>query len=327
MSRFLTSLALMLVVLSLNSAFAFDGFDLKASGLNVGIGYRSDQLDWNVSGDTSDENQIILSELSWEDIEIVQLQASGWLEFGELPLINKNSVVFADVSFGKIVSGSVQDSDYAAADRKDEWSRSINDAKEGLTVDLSAAFGPIFGFDNVAGFSITPLVGYGFNIQALTMTNGYQVISEPSLRPDGVSTFPALGSFPGLDSSYTAYWYGPWLGTNIDYQINDKIKFTLGVEYHWVEYYAEADWNLRDDFIHPVSFEHEATGTGIVWNVQGHYLLTEKWSWFLNGHIQNWETESGHDRTFFTDGTVGLSRLNQVNWDSYALTTSVAYRF
>ena len=328
MSRLLSSLVLFLLfsAFSVSSSFAFDAIDIRASGVNMGIGYRSDQLDWNISGDANDESQIILSELNWEDIQIVQLQATGWLEFGKLPLINKNSLVFADVSFGKIVSGNVQDSDYGAADRNDEWSRSVNDASEGLTVDLSGAFGPIFELNKITGVSITPLVGYGFNMQALTMTSGNQVISEPSLRPDDVSV-PAIGSFPGLDSSYTAYWYGPWLGTNIDYQANDKFKLTVGFEYHWVEYYAEADWNLRDDFVHPVSFEHEANGTGIVWDVQGQYWLNEKWSWIFNGNLQNWETESGSDRTFFTDGSVGLSRLNQVNWDSYALTTGVQYRF
>ena len=328
MSRLLSSLALLLIVFSFHqSASASGAFDLEASGLDVGIGYRTDQFDWNISGTDSDESQIILSELSWEDLQIVQLQATGWLEFGKLPLINRHSLVFADVSFGKIVSGNVQDSDYASAGRKDEWSRSVNDASEGMTADLSAAFGPIFEFNNVAGFSITPLFGYGFNMQALTMSNGNQVISEPSLRPDGPSYPPDLGSLQGLDSSYTAYWYGPWLGTNIDYQANDKFKLRVGGEYHWVDYFAQADWNLRADFKHPVSFEHEATGTGIVWKLQGQYWLNEKWSWLFSGNIQTWETESGSDRTFLTDGSVGLSRLNQVNWDSYALTTGVQYRF
>jgi hypothetical protein len=329
MSRLLSSVVVYLLfsAFSVSSAIAFDAFDIKASGVNLGIGYRSDQLDWNISGDTDDENQIILSELTWEDLEVVQLQATGWLELGGLPLLKGTSLVIVDLAFGKIVSGDVQDSDYGAAGRNDEWSRSVNDAGEGLTVDLSGAFGPIFELNKVKGVSITPLIGYGFNMQALTMTNGNQVISESSLRPEGTSSPPDIGTLPGLDSSYTAYWYGPWLGANIDYQANDKFKLTVGVEYHWIEYFAQADWNLRNEFIHPVSFEHETTGTGIVWDVQGQYFLNERWSWILSGNVQNWETESGSDRTFFTDGTVGLSRLNQVHWDSYALTTGVQYRF
>ena len=99
MSRFYYPLALLLLfsAFSFSSAFAFDAFDVEASGLNMGIGYRSDQLDWNISGDADDENQIILSELSWEDLHIVQLRATGWLEVGGVPLLDGNSLVIVDL--------------------------------------------------------------------------------------------------------------------------------------------------------------------------------------------------------------------------------------
>lgn len=163
------------------------------------------------------------------------------------------------------------------------------------------------------------------------MTNGEQIISDDQIRQDyfgsGTETLPDVGQFSGLDSSYTAYWYGPWLGVNIDYQASDQFKVSLGAEYHWVEYFAQADWNLRSEFAHPVSFEHEATGTGLVWDFQTQYLFDEEWSWIFNGRIQSWKTEGGSDRTYGDEGNVGLTRLNQVSWDSYALTTGVLYRF
>ncbi len=306
-------------LLQVRSVLAFDLFNIEASGVDVGFGYRSDQLDWNISGDINGENPTILSELSWEDLEIFQIQATGWLEIGELPFLKRNSLILANIAFGKILGGDVQDSDYAADGRTFEWSRSVNDADKGLTVDLSGAVGPIFELSLIEGLAITPLIGYGFNMQDLSMTDGEQVISG--------SGAPDIGFLPGLDSSYTAYWYGPWLGVNIDYQANQKIKITVGAEYHWVEYFAQADWNLRSNFAHPVSFEQETTGTGIIWNIKGLYSLNKNWSWLLDGKIQNWETESGTDRTYFADGTVGLSRLNQVNWSSYSLTTGVQYCF
>lgn len=316
----------MLSILPCNSVFAFDAIKIESSGVDMGFGYRSDQLDWSISGDISGENPNILSELSWDNIEIFQLQATGWLELGGLPFLKRNSLVFASLSFGKILSGDVQDSDYSADDRNNEWSRSVNDSDKGLTIDLSGAFGPTFKWDQL-GFTVTPLLGYSFNMQDLSMTNGQQVVSEPVLRPEGTFLPPDIGPLPNLDSDYTAYWYGPWLGINVDYQMSEKFKLTVGAEYHWIEYFAQADWNLRSDFIHPVSFEHEARGTGLVWNIKGQYTLSEKWSWLFSGNIQNWEAGSGSDRTYFADGTVGLSRLNQVHWDSYALTTGMQYRF
>ena len=322
--------ALFTIVFPLSSS-SFDLFDIESSGLDLGLGYRSDQLDWSISGDTNGGNPNILSELNWEDLEVFQLQATGWLELGELPFLKRNSLVLVDISFGKILGGDVQDSDYALDNRQFEWSRSVNDSDEGFTIDLSGAAGPTFELNMFKGISITPLVGYGFNMQALSMTNGEQTISNPFIRwwffgPDAEMP-PAVGKIPNLDSSYTAYWYGPWLGVNVDYQASKKIKMTVGIEYHWVEYFAQADWNLRSDFAHPVSFEHETTGTGLVWNFKGSYQLNEKWSWLCSGNIQNWETESGTDRTFFSDGRVGKTRLNHVNWNSYALTTGVQYQF
>ncbi|WP_321390666.1 hypothetical protein [uncultured Desulfuromusa sp.] len=314
-------------ILFSNSAQAFNTPFIESSGLNVGIGYRSDQFDWSISGDTAAGQPNILSELHWDDIEILQLQIGSSLELGGLPYLKHNSLVEVDISFGKIINGDVRDSDYAADDRNDEWSRSMNDADEGLTADLSGAFGPIFKLKSITGVSIMPLVGYDFNMQALSMTNGEQVVSEPTLRLEGNSYPSEIGSLQGLDSSYTAYWYGPWVGANLDYEANDHFKISVGFEYHWVDYFAQADWNLRTEFRHPVSFEHEARGTGVVYDFQGEFLLNEQWSWVFSGNIQNWKTESGSDRTYFTDGSVGLSRLNQVNWDSYALTTGLQYQF
>ncbi|MDA3903667.1 MAG: hypothetical protein PF441_09515 [Desulfuromusa sp.] len=333
MCRFLLSLIMVLLfsVLQTSTALSFDAIEIESAGLDMGFGYRSDQLDWSISGDTNGANPNILSELTWDDIEIFQLQATGWLELGELPFLKRNAMVLANISFGKILSGDVQDSDYAEDARESVWSRSVNAADQGMTADLSAAVGPIINFNKMVGLAVTPLVGYGYYMQALTMTNGVQIISKPGIRTEYFGSYtdppPDIGIIPGLDSSYTAYWYGPWLGANVDYQASEKLKLTVGVEYHWIEYFAQADWNLRLQFAHPVSFEHEASGTGLVWNIKGLYLLNNKWSWLLSGNIQNWETESGTDRTFFADGTIGLTRLNQVNWDSYALTTGVQYRF
>ena len=322
--------ALFTIVFPLSSS-SFDLFDIESSGLDLGFGYRSDQLDWSISGDTNGENPNILSELNWEDIEVFQLQVAGWLEISELPYLKRNALVLANISFGKILGGDVQDSDYATDNRGDEWSISANDSDEGFTIDLSGAVGPIFELHKLKGVSITPLFGYGFNMQALSMTNGEQIFSDSVTRIKYFGNDAELplaeGDIPGLDSSYTAYWYGPWLGATVDYQANEKFMITAGVEYHWIEYFAQADWNLRSDFAHPVSFEHETTGTGVVWNFKGLYHLNDKWSWLCSGNIQNWETESGTDRTFFDDGRVGKTRLNQVKWNSYALTTGVQYRF
>lgn len=308
-------------------AQAFDGIDVDRYGVDLASGYRSDQLEWSVAGNRSGGNPNILSELIWEDVEVFQVKAGLWVELKPLPYVARNSLVLVKLSAGKILDGDVRDSDYAGDNRADEWSRSVNKADSGFVFDLSGAWGPKFFIDSVDGLTVTPLLGYGFNMQSLSMTGGEQTVSEPGLAPSRFNPPPPLGHIPGLDSSYTAHWYGPWVGMNADYRISDK--FNLGVElgYHVIEFFAQADWNLRQDFDHPVSFEHEADGRGVVVDVSGRYQLSERWSCLLNINIQDWKTESGTDRTYFSDGSIGSSRLNRVEWDSYSIMAGLSYLF
>jgi len=314
-------------IVTSSSALASENFAIRGSGIDITAGYRSDQLEWNISGDRGGNNPNILSKLNWKDIETFQLRSNGWIESESIPYIKKKTVFLASLSIGKILDGDVRDSDYADDNRTDEWSRSVNKADSGFVIDLSGAWGPQFEIEKIKGLVLTPVVGYGFNMQALSMTDGVQVVSEPSLTPSRFDSPHPRGPISGLDSSYTAYWYGPWLGLNALYEFNDKIDLSVGFEYHMVELFAQADWNLRPEFDHPVSFEHEADGIGIVWTFQSEYRVDDRWSVMLSGRIQNWETESGTDRTYLADGTVGLSRLNGVEWESYELLSGLQYRF
>jgi len=318
--RFLFLLLMFTVFLycSVLPVSACDSICLDSVAGDIGLGYRIDQLDWNIAGDTSGGNPNILSELTWDDLEILQLQLAGQLELNEIPYLKKNLQVQANISFGKIWSGTAQDSDYGGYNRAAESARSASDADKGMTFDLSGAVGPIFEFEKLPGFRVIPLIGYGFNMQALTMTDGEQI----SLVEGNPST-----PIPGLDSSYTVYWYGPWLGANVEYTFRNKLTLATGLEYHWVEFFAQADWNLRTDFEHPVSFEHEASGSGVVWNIDGSYPLSNQWEWLFSATVQDWNASDGTDRTFFADGSVAKTRLNQVNWDSFAVMTRLRYQF
>ena len=310
------------------SVLAADFFTIMSGGLDVGLGYRTDQLDWNTSYDLVGGSPNIYSELSWNDIEVLQLQLSSRLELGELPFLNSPTLIQVNAAVGKIFAGDYQDSDYATDNRGDEWSRSVGDSKKGFTVDISGGFGPTFKFNKLQGFTFAPLVGYGFDMQELSMTSGMQIVSNSGIKPGNSISLPNVNSeLSGLDSTYTAYWYGPWLGFNGEYQINEKFKLAAGVEFHWIEYYAQANWNLRTDFEHPVSFEHDTTGTGVVLNIKGSYVINEKWSLLISGNYRDWETESGTARFFMDDSTVSKTRLNGVNWKSLALNFGVGYCF
>jgi hypothetical protein len=281
--------------------------------MDIDAGVRLDNLDWNIAGNINGTNPDVLSELTWSDLWIVQLRASG------KAMLNESFLIRTFAGYGWIVDGNNQDSDYAGPDRTYEFSRSNNSADDGSVLDASIGFGYQFRPRN-GRFRIAPLVGYSYHEQNLRMQDGFQ-----TLDPYGI--IGQTGPFPGLDSSYDARWMGPWAGIDMSLDYGRKLAFLVSLELHLADYDAEADWNLRQDFAHPVSFTHEADGFGIVTSLGGQYTVNSDLSLGLTQHFQFWTTEAGTDRTYFSDGTIAATQLNEVNWESTDLMLNATYRF
>jgi hypothetical protein len=277
------------------------------SGYELALGYRRDALNWNIAADASGTaTPNVLSELDWSDIEIVELRlrADTTLPSG--------LHLRGGAGYGTIVDGRNRDSDYSGDDRTGEWSRSNNDSVDDDVWDLAVAAGWRFALGDGARF--TPLAGYGYHRQNLRLSNGYQ-------------TIPATGAFPGLDSTYRSRWSGPWLGAELDRSAAGARGF-LRLAYHWADYSAEANWNLRAEFAHPKSFEHEANGRGQSLAAGLAVPIAARgWSLALTLDYQRWRTGPGVDRVYFADGTVGTTRLNEVRWDTRSLSLGLERRF
>jgi hypothetical protein len=298
---------------------------LKDMAFQLGAGYRVDGLDWNIAGNSYGTNSNILSELTWEDLEIYQVRASGKMVIGNEPV--PYTYIRGMFGYGWIVDGENQDSDYAGDNRTLEFSRSDNDSDDGDVLDASVGAG--FQFRVMSEkLAITPLAGYSYHEQNLTMADGYQTVSRPEISvPFCGKEPPSVGPIEGLDSTYEAQWYGPWLGVDLEFNPTTKFSFFGSFEYHWSDYRAEAYWNLREDFDPSKSFEHEADGYGIVLFFGSSYAFADRWSIDLNLDYQNWKAEDGIDRVFYADGDVSATRLNEVNWESYGAVLGMTYRF
>ena len=276
-------------------------------------GYRFDELKWNIAGNLDGNNPNILSELTWENLRTFQLKLSN------TTTIKKVIYLRGYLDYGWIHAGDNQDSDYAGDDRTLEFSRSNNNSDDGDMLDGSIGIGYRFTFRGDT-FQLIPLIGYSYHEQNLRMTDGYQ-------------TIPAAGSFPGLDSTYETRWYGPWLG--VDFKIRTRafdsfikrVLFYTTLEGHSVDYEAEADWNLRTDFEHPKSFEHEAEGYGIIIKVGTQLLLSDHWAVNISYDYSYWETDEGTDVVYFSDGTSGATQLNEVIWESHVISLGMVYNF
>jgi hypothetical protein len=185
--------------------------------------------------------------------------------------------LFADYSRVSVTSGSVNDMDYQGDNRTaPTYTGNFSDNK-GNTSSWSAGAGYII-FNNKL-FSLVPYVGFGDNVQ-----NFYLV--------------DLTGQFPALNSNYFARWNGPFIKEDLTY--------------NQVNYTAQGNWNLINEFQHPVSYRHVAKGYGINANARLAFSITNHIALNIGYGYYKWETGNGTDQLYLTSGQVDNTRLNGV---------------
>ena len=307
-----------------HSSMARDRMD--SLDLEMNIGSRVDQFDWNIAGDSYGNNPNVLSELTWENLEIAEVNGKG-----RLIMINNHApfggMAKVKVNYGEIQSGDNQDSDYEFDNRIGEWSRSNNRADDGSVFDFTTGAGLVFR-SRSGKVMVSPLAGYSYHAQYLTIHDGYQTISLDN--PFSTSTAydpPPAGPFAGLDSTYDAVWNSGWIGVDLELSPARFLEIHGFVELHSAEYRAEANWNLRSDLEHPVSFKHESNeAAGVVTGIGAKFgngpLLVN-----LDLLYQKWQAKDGIDIFYLNDGKTSTSLLNEVNWESFSVSAGLTVRF
>lgn len=273
----------------------------------LSAGYRRDNLSWSIA----DGGINIASEVSWKKTVIAQLRAAAKLNLGS------DWLVRGIYTTGAVKSGRNQDSDYAGSNRTQEFSGSDNKTG-GAVRDISIGLGKKFHlFDLASGVAmqVVPLAGLSIHQQSLTMYDGQQ-------------TVPAnAGAINGLHNSYDTQWKGSWLGMDALLGLGGDFSLNATAEYHRVDYSAEADWNLRSDFAHPVSFKHVAKGHGMLVSIGGSYRFSRNFLMDVALERQKWNTYAGYDQTNFSYGGTNYYTLNPVSWDSTAFSLGAVYQF
>ena len=277
------------------------------------LGHRTDNLKWSIAGNVQGFDPNILSELTWSDVESIQLRTTqAWT-------IRRHFYLRGAGDFAWITAGANQDSDYLRDNRAFEFSRSTNDAG-GHLYDASIGGGYRFRFlwDQI---SIAPLVGYSAHWQDLDIVRGSQVLARFRFNAP-------LGQFEQLHSTYRAKWEGPWAGVDVAISPVPRVTMSMTFEYHVAAYDGTANWNLRSDFAHPESFAHEADdGHGTLVSLGLAYRLTDQWSVAADFDYQDWFVGTGTDLTYFSDGSTVQTRLNEATWDSWSASIGAQYRF
>lgn len=297
-------------------AALFNWIDTTCS---LSAGYRSDKLSWHIAGNLLGNAPNVRSELTWSDLDVYQLKLAN------RTVIKERILLRGHLDHGAVFSGNNRDSDYDGPNRTLEISRSLNGVDGNTVWDASLGVGPRFSFFKET-LTVCPLVGYALSEQDLNIVDGFQAFSAPS------AAVP-IGPIVGLDSRYQTRWRGPWLGVDLLFSVplSEGSFSTVGVlftaEYHWVDYDADANWNLRPDYAHPVSFSHEAQGSGLNAGATILFALKNHWGINLGMGLTEMSTDSGTDRIYYADGSTADTRLNEVRWRSFRFEAGLSYQF
>lgn len=304
----------------------FSKFELDMA-LNVGIRY--DQLLWNTAGASHHPN--ILSELEWSNV------LSHQISLNARSLIVQRIYIHSYFDYAWIDSGEMRDSDYSSNDRAGEWSRSISQTEGDQVWDGSMGCGYAFQFKDKK-WLIAPLIGVSVHKQNFRITDGRQVISKTP--PANFNDPPNVGSLSSdLNSMYRTQWTSHWIGYDLRYQVipdpgqKPTMVFRFSMFYHlWADYHGQAEWNLRNDLAHPISFEHDADATGLSVQFEWSIGLSRNLHFNFNVDYKNWTTETGKVTTYVIDETDGSvdkqhGRLNEVKWQGYSAGIGLNYSF
>lgn len=270
----------------------------KGQKLSIGLstGAVNQDLKWSIAGNLAGQNPNIFSELHWQKV--------GGQSVGTTLVWNiyKHLLLAGDYERVFIRSGTVTDQDFSGDNRSGIIYDERFNADKGHATDWSASAG--YKLINQPKFNLHAFAGYRINRQSLVL-------------------YDQTGSFPNLNSTYTARWKGPFIKSMAAIELVKKLQVSASISYNQVNYQAISDWNLAQDFQHPISYRHTAKGFGITGDLGLTYAAYRHVAIHVSGGYFTWQTGKGIDELFLTSGSVDKTQLNRVDWSGYRATAGL----
>ncbi len=115
---------------------------------------------------------------------------------------------------------------------------------------------------------------------------------------------------PSLQTTYEAIWNGLGLQLHATWKSPWRIKINAGIGHQFLKYSSKGNWNLIQEFQHPVSFTQTANGNGWQYHAGVSYPITRKVGINLNWLYHNLKTRYGMDRLYLKNGNTPETRMN-----------------
>lgn len=265
------------------------------------VKYRQEELRWSIAGDIRGQAPNILSELIWKKLRGPEIGV----------LFHKNISgrfsVQMDMSYMGIVSGQVSDADYREDNRQGNFYYEKLRADKGYVLLSDARVQ--YHLHARKRVRIIPFLGFTNKCGHLyLLDNGTPLIEGKELK-----------------SSYSPHWYGGFAGSAFLLDLQ-KFRILFEIEGDFLKYRARANWNLKEEFAHPVSFKHSTSGGAIRARLFIEYPIHKKVYITFNADISSFKTGRGTDKAFYRDGTDVSTRLNPVTNQAHSVGCGLRFK-
>lgn len=294
--------------------------EIQGSGhLGISVGPRYDRAAFTIGGHGSAN---VLSELQWK-VPAAEIRLDGqWTHTSGFSI--KGHLAYAVA----VAGGEVRDSDYTYNDRQGEFSRSYANPDESRMLDISLGAGWRLPLSN--SLALTPMFGVARYDSEYRQRNGDLTVWNreyaKQYSPDFDVAVP-LGRFPNLHSSYKPVWHSNWLGIDGEFKPAEQFTLRAGIKQHWFRYQAEANWNLRGDLAHPVSFQHQGHGQGWEAELGANWRLYQGHRLNLDLGMREMRVKDGTDTVFINNGLSSQITLRTATSDSWSARLGYRYEF
>tara|TARA_R110002050_G_scaffold24083_3_gene64257 strand:+ start:9695 stop:10579 length:885 start_codon:yes stop_codon:yes gene_type:complete len=249
--------------------------------LEIGTAFNISRLNWSIAGNLEGNSPNILSELKFNDI----ISFGTYVRGQYYPI--KSVVVSVYFNQNSVIKGTGTDTDYKDDNRINPVFEKDFESNEGHFKLVKSGIGtPIYVSYKI---QIIPSINYFLTKQR------YYILSQ---------------EIQDLRSIYQANIQGSEIAIETNLNLHQAIYSSLTLSYHYVNYRAEADWNLIDSFEHPLSFSHDSKGFGFGVNMLVGYKLNNIFSFLAGGSLNATTIRRGIDTSYLRNGEEILTQFN-----------------
>jgi hypothetical protein len=326
---------------------ALMGAAAHADWTNGSLGFvgSDEALGWTIPGPETwgpVAGRCVISELKW-DYAAVGLRARlDWLSDRERWFLRMLA------QGGWIVDGTACDRDWAGPNRSLEVSHTYSDVS-GWSGQARALVGYTWSWDR---FAIAPVVGVEAH-RAYLKEYGLLTLFQADfteIQPECCEETGIVLNLNGqmqvcpvawwanersqLISTYGADWYGPLMGLALwaypawrwditESPMSWELTAWIGLE----QWHADADWCLRPEFAHPLSFTHYSLGTVFGFEDTLRFQLTDSWSLILESGGQFAAFPDGCEDLYYADGDHYKLWVDDTHWKQWWGSIGASYTF